>query len=128
MDVTQEIEQRVQWSAPAWAACCALCSTSCVTSTLASVYSIRLNGTTWVRERRSFIAFTPRIFPLSVRASHATTCYALHAIPPNTVLLYISRVAWLIQPTSRRAFEAWRYYMLSRTLRARESKSIDLHF
>ena len=38
VDVTQEIEQRAQWSAPAWAACCALCSISCVTSTLASVY------------------------------------------------------------------------------------------
>ena len=38
VDVTQEIEQRVQWSALAWAACCALCSNSCVTSTLASVY------------------------------------------------------------------------------------------
>ena len=38
VDVTQEIEQRAQWSAPAWAAWCALCSISCVTSTLASVY------------------------------------------------------------------------------------------
>ena len=38
VDVTQEIEQGAQWSAPAWAACCALCSISCVTSTLASVY------------------------------------------------------------------------------------------
>ena len=38
VDVTQEIEQRAQWSAPAWSACCALCSISCVTSTLASVY------------------------------------------------------------------------------------------
>ena len=37
VDVTKEIEQRAQWSAPAWAACCALCSISCVTSTLASV-------------------------------------------------------------------------------------------
>ena len=36
VDVTQEIEQRY---APAWEACCALCSISCVTSTLASVYS-----------------------------------------------------------------------------------------
>ena len=34
MDVTQEIEQRAQWSTPAWAACCVLCSISCVTSTL----------------------------------------------------------------------------------------------
>ena len=25
VDVTQEIEQRAQWSTPAWAACCALC-------------------------------------------------------------------------------------------------------
>ena len=41
VDVTQEIEQRAQWSAPAWAACCALCSISCVTSTLASVYKIQ---------------------------------------------------------------------------------------
>ena len=40
VDVTQEIEQRAQWSAPAWAACCALCSISCVTSTLASVYAV----------------------------------------------------------------------------------------
>ena len=39
VDVTQEIEQRAQWSAPPWAACCALCSISCVTSTLASVYA-----------------------------------------------------------------------------------------
>ena len=30
VDVTQEMEQRAQWSAPAWAACCALCSISCV--------------------------------------------------------------------------------------------------
>ena len=37
VDVTEEIEQRAQWSAPAWAACCALCSISCDTSTLASV-------------------------------------------------------------------------------------------
>ena len=37
VDVTQEIEQRAQLSAPAWAACCALCSISCVTCTLASV-------------------------------------------------------------------------------------------
>ena len=34
---TQEMERRVQWSAPAWAACRALCSISCVKSTLASV-------------------------------------------------------------------------------------------
>ena len=27
---TQEMEQRAQWSAPAWAACCPLCSISCV--------------------------------------------------------------------------------------------------
>ena len=39
VDVTQEVEQRAQWSAPAWAACCALCSISCVTSNLASVYA-----------------------------------------------------------------------------------------
>ena len=31
-DWTQEMEQRAQWSAPAWAACCALCSISCVQS------------------------------------------------------------------------------------------------
>ena len=31
VDVTQEIEQRAQWSAPAWVACCALCSTGCPT-------------------------------------------------------------------------------------------------
>ena len=37
VDVTQEIEQRAKWSAPAWAACCALCSISGVISTLASV-------------------------------------------------------------------------------------------
>ena len=37
VDVTQEIEQRAQWSAPARAACCALCSISCITSTLAPV-------------------------------------------------------------------------------------------
>ena len=41
MDVSQEIEQRAQWSAPAWAACCALCSISCVPSTLVSVYPTR---------------------------------------------------------------------------------------
>ena len=39
VDVTQEIEPSAQWSAPAWAACCALCSISGVTSTLAPVYS-----------------------------------------------------------------------------------------
>ena len=39
VNVTQEVEQRAQWSAPAWAACCALCSISCVTFTLASVYT-----------------------------------------------------------------------------------------
>ena len=37
VDVTQEIEQRAQWSAPAGADHCALCSISSVTSTLASV-------------------------------------------------------------------------------------------
>ena len=40
MDVTQEIEQRVQQAAQAGADHCALCSISCVTSTLASVYQI----------------------------------------------------------------------------------------
>ena len=44
VDVTPEIEQRVQWSAPAWAACCALCSISGVTSTLASVYGSPLTN------------------------------------------------------------------------------------
>ena len=49
MDVTQEIEQRAQWSAPAWAAS----SISCVTSTLGSVYSTNIfrkgsvNPTPW---------------------------------------------------------------------------------
>ena len=38
MDVTQEIEQRAQQAAQAGADHCALCSISCVTSTLASVY------------------------------------------------------------------------------------------
>ena len=32
VDVTQEIEQRAQWYAPAWAACCTLFSISCVQS------------------------------------------------------------------------------------------------
>ena len=36
VDVTQEIEQRAQCSAPAWVAC----SISCVISTLASVYGV----------------------------------------------------------------------------------------
>ena len=39
VNVTQEIEQRAQQAAQAGADHCALCSTSCVTSTLASVYS-----------------------------------------------------------------------------------------
>ena len=38
VDVTQEIEPRVQQAAHAGADHCALCSISCVTSTLASVY------------------------------------------------------------------------------------------
>ena len=37
VDVTQEIEQRAQQTAQAGADHCALCSISCVTSTLASV-------------------------------------------------------------------------------------------
>ena len=37
VDVTQEIEQRAQQAAQAGADHCALCSISCVTSTLASV-------------------------------------------------------------------------------------------
>ena len=40
MDVTQEIEQRAQQAAQAGADHCALCSISCVTSTLASVYRV----------------------------------------------------------------------------------------
>ena len=48
VDVTQEIEQRAQWSAPAWAACGALCFISCVTSTLASVYALEYHiATRW---------------------------------------------------------------------------------
>ena len=39
VDVTEEIEQRAQQAAQAGADHCALCSISCVTSTLASVYS-----------------------------------------------------------------------------------------
>ena len=39
-DWTQEIEQRAQWSAPAWAAYCALYSISCVTSSLSTGYKI----------------------------------------------------------------------------------------
>ena len=39
VDVTQEIDQRAQQAAQAGADHCALCSISCVTSTLASVYS-----------------------------------------------------------------------------------------
>ena len=39
VDVTQEIEQRAQQAAQAGADHCALCSISCVTSTLASGYS-----------------------------------------------------------------------------------------
>ena len=38
MDVTQEIEQRAHQAAQAGADHCALCSISCVTSALASVY------------------------------------------------------------------------------------------
>ena len=38
VDVTQEIEQRAQQAALAGADHCALCSISCVRSTLASVY------------------------------------------------------------------------------------------
>ena len=38
VDVTQEIKQRAQQAAQAGADHCALCSISCVTSTLASVY------------------------------------------------------------------------------------------
>ena len=38
VNVTQEIEQRAQQAAQAGADHCALCSISCVTSTLASVY------------------------------------------------------------------------------------------
>ena len=38
MDVTQEIEQTAQQAAQAGADHCALCSISCVTPTLASVY------------------------------------------------------------------------------------------
>ena len=38
VDVTQEIEQRAQQAAQAGAEHCALCSISCVTSNLASVY------------------------------------------------------------------------------------------
>ena len=38
VDVTPEIEQRAQQAAQAGADHCALCSISCVTSTLASVY------------------------------------------------------------------------------------------
>ena len=37
VDVTQEIKQRAQQAAQAGADYCALCSISCVTSTLASV-------------------------------------------------------------------------------------------
>ena len=40
MDVTQEIEQRAQQAAHAGADHCALRYISCVTSTLASVYSL----------------------------------------------------------------------------------------
>ena len=42
-DVTQEIEQRAQQAAQAGADHCALCSISCVTSTLASLYGHRPN-------------------------------------------------------------------------------------
>ena len=40
VDVTKEIEQRAQQAAQAGADHCALCSISCVTSTLAMVYFI----------------------------------------------------------------------------------------
>ena len=43
VDVTQEIEQRVHQAAQAGADHCALCSISCVTSTLASVYWKSIN-------------------------------------------------------------------------------------
>ena len=42
MDVTQEIEQRAQQAAQAGADHCTLCSISCVTSTLASMYTSEL--------------------------------------------------------------------------------------
>ena len=42
MDATQEIEQRAQQAAQADADHCALCSISCVASTLASVYASEL--------------------------------------------------------------------------------------
>ena len=41
VDVTEEIEQRVQQAAQAGADHCALYSISCVTSTLASVYIVK---------------------------------------------------------------------------------------
>ena len=41
VDVTQEIEHRAQQASQAGADHCALCSISCVTSTLASVYLTR---------------------------------------------------------------------------------------
>ena len=44
MEVTQELEQRAQQAAQAGADHCALCSISCVTSTLASVYNASLGN------------------------------------------------------------------------------------
>ena len=46
VNVTQEIEQRAQQAAQAGADHCALCSISCVTSTLASVYAVTARKST----------------------------------------------------------------------------------
>ena len=56
MDVTQEIEQRAQQATQAGADHCALRSISRVTSTLASVYSSQIWGSTtgWLRDPLSW--------------------------------------------------------------------------
>ena len=59
MDVTQEIEQRAQWSALAWAACCALCSISCVQSFLSTGYIVQGNNLCFVTHVTFFLVVQP---------------------------------------------------------------------
>ena len=62
MDVTQEIEQAAQ----AGADHCALCSISCVTSTLALVYVLKRAATLFVVERTKPIKLTLHCYILII--------------------------------------------------------------
>ena len=84
-DWTQEIEQRAQWSAPTWAACCALCFISRVQFSLSTWYtkmSVRGEQPMVPSQVRTWCCRRPILMtskPLNSRILSKLSCRMIHS-------------------------------------------------